>query len=390
MDNHDERSETPQRLFNLSPVFSATPASRPVTNLRYPTSSHPRFPSPMAGSSTSTNDYSQLMNRLDQLERENLALKERLNNNEAVSNTSYPVYNVPEVKVVYPSLPPRLGIFTGLRPAGGGEVEFAEWSARCKSFLCESDGNDSRDVMRKVRSSLRGIALEQVKDCSTATSIIETLNLVYGNLLTEEDQYVRFVKLAQEKRESAASYFSRLWSSFSNLNQRKQYTAMQANSKIYHTFMTNFVSNDNFLLMELRSKFGTPGETAPSCASVLAYLRSYMDRPGQKPFAAHAAASTVESVSTPEIDYDRLADVMIEKMNLKSQSSIPSYPPPKYPQHAPRSQGASKSKSDNSKQVCYNCGELGHWLSSCTNPPNPAKVKAAKQRMHIRPPLNAR
>ena len=88
MDNHDERSETPQRLFNLSPVFSATPASRPVTNLRYPTSSHPRFPSPMAGSSTSTNDYSQLMNRLDQLERENLALKERLNNNKAVSNTS--------------------------------------------------------------------------------------------------------------------------------------------------------------------------------------------------------------------------------------------------------------------------------------------------------------
>ena len=404
MDNSYEESSTSGASQLPSPVFNTTVPNRPVNEFRFPSFTHPRFPSPrhnMAESNSS--NYSQLINRIEQLERENLSLKEKINNDEAASSLlhlhssqmreqSNPRYTVPEVKVVYPSQPPRLGIFTGLKPAGGSEVDFAEWSARCKSYLCESEGNDSRDVLRKVRSSLRGIALEQVKDCSSASSIIDTLKQVYGNLLTEEDQYVRFVKLAQEKRESPASYFSRLWSSFSDLNQRNQYSAMQANSKIYHTFMTNFVSNDNFLLIELRSKFGTPGETAPNCSSVLAFLRSYMERPSQKTFAAHAAANTVESpVSPPDINYDKLADIMIEKMKLSSTppSIPPTNPPPEYSHNVPRSQGMMRKNADLSNKPCFNCGELGHLQFSCVKPPNPAKVKAAKQRMQARS-LNGR
>lgn len=373
---------------------------------------HPRFPNPvlmprLSGPGSQPTDVEILMEKLHSLERENNSLHGRLKEQETLTHKmSQDMLNtnpatVPVIKVTYPTSP-RLGIFTGLKPRGGGELDYGEWASRCRQFINESDVQDMYDVTRKIRSSLRGIALEQVQKCTDATDMLRTLDRVYGNLLTEEDQYARFIKLSQEKRESPASFFSRLWSAFSALNMTHQYSSLQANSKIYHTFMSNFIPTDNFLMIEMRARFGAPGETAPDCSSVLTFLRSYLERSGTRTPVTAAAASVATDASECDIDYDKLTDMIMDKLSLKqnvpqSTPQLPTHqgvrppfscPRPPFSGSRPR---VTPRRGPDFSLPCLHCGELGHWKATCPNPPNPSKVQAAKNRMHAKQaPLNGR
>ena len=386
-----------------TPRTGSTDSARGLHSIGQISPFHPRFPNPvtmprLSGPGSQIHDVGNIMEKLQSLESENSTLHARLKEQEVLtSRMSQELHSknnsttTPIVKVTYPSSP-RLGIFTGLKPRGGGELDYGEWASRCRQFINESDTHDMYDVTRKIRSSLRGIAMEQVQMCDNANDILRTLERVYGNLLTEEDQYARFVKMSQEKRESPASFFSRLWSSFSALNVTRHYSSLQANSKIYHTFMSNFVPADNFLMIEMRTRFGAPGETAPDCASVLTFLRSYMERSGARAPVAAAAASMSASVSDCDIDYDKLTDMIMEKMSLKQSvpqcAPRPPGPRPSFPGPRPR---VPPRRGPDLSLPCLHCGELGHWKINCPNPHNPVKVQDAKKRMNARQaPLNGR
>ena len=342
---------------------------------------------PMLGTGSSTNHYSstasidneRLMARIAELERDNQVLHERAR--QATSPSSTPMYvPPPTVNVSYPNPPPRLGIFTGQKPRGGGELEYNEWRTRCHQYLAENETTDPNELTRKIKASLKGIALAHVKSVLNPRTILRKLDSLFGSLLNEEDKYARFVKMQHDKKEGAAAYFSRLWQSFISLNSDDTYSPNQANSKIYHTFMSNLSASDNLLLVELRTKFGNPGDCSPECSDVLAFLRSYQERAGAKTVVHAAAASTgpLAANVVQTIDYDKLASLVVEKMNVNTSRPLPGsshgasrYPPPPPP-------SASRRGPDFSLP-CLNCGEFGHWRSSCMNPSNPDKVKASRQ-----------
>ena len=218
--------------FQTQPVVPASSASASFNPLM--DNQVPRFPVPNVIQDMET-QLSTLMSRINVLERENQHMNERLKDHESL--TASMQQHTPVVRVTLPTQPPRLGIFTGLKPAGGSEVHFSEWQSRVKQFLTETDDVDSPDTFRKVKASLRGIALEQVKECVTGGEILDKLTRVYGNLLTPEDMYSSFVRMSQERKETPASFFSRLWAAFNHLNNNSQFTPLQANAKIFHTFM---------------------------------------------------------------------------------------------------------------------------------------------------------
>lgn len=67
----------------------------------------------------------------------------------------------PVVQVHMPSPTPKLGVFTGLKPKGGAEVDFGCWRRQVDQYLQETVEPTSADVLRCVRASLKGVAAEQ-------------------------------------------------------------------------------------------------------------------------------------------------------------------------------------------------------------------------------------
>ena len=342
---------------------------------------------------TALYDNERLMARIAELERDNQSLHDRVR--QGPTATPNPLYAPPPttVNVNYPNPPPRLGIYTGQKPRGGGEIEYGEWRTRCHQYLAENDTADPAELTRKIKASLKGIALDYVKSDHNPRIILKKLDSLFGSSLNEEDKYARFVKMQHDRRESAAAYFSRLWNSFISLNSDNTYSPEQVNSKVYHTFMSNFSANDNLLLVELRTRFGNPGDCSPKCSDVLAFLRSYQERAGAK-VAVHAAAVSTGPADTDVsklIDYDRLASLVVEKMNINASNPLPgsAYGSSRHP--PPPSPSASRGGPDFSFP-CLNCGEYGHWKSSCLNPSNPERVRANRKssRYSTGPRLNSK
>ena len=322
-----------------------------------------------------------LMLKLAELERQNHSYQQQLltQANGSARNTtsgnlspgiSPSIPPPPVVHVTYPSPPPRLGVFTGQKPRGGNEIEFSEWHARCKAYLSEHFKVDVSEQTQRIRASLKGIAYEHVKLLSNPHDILKALSDLFGSLLTEEDRYARFVKMTPERKEPASTFYGRLWDAFLYINQDHTFSPTQMYSKVYHTFMSNISSTDNLLMVELRTRFGLPGECAPDCAAVLSFLRSYQERSAVRPpvFAAAAVNRSVETSGVEPLDYDKLASLVADKLRTST-------PPPNPPTHV---SSQARRKPDFSFP-CLNCGGFGHWKSSCTNPANPTQVKASKQ-----------
>ena len=163
------------------------------------------------------------------------------------SNRAPPVVHV---HVRAPVLPPRLGVFTGVKPSGGAEENFKDWKDKVSQYF-EEEKEDVR--FPRIRGSLKGLAKEQTKACSTSDSLIQALTDIYDSTQTAEDLYLEFVQLQISKGETPADFLSRLWKKFCDVNRDEQYSSKEVNKKVYHVFSTQVKSRHPMLALELRN-----------------------------------------------------------------------------------------------------------------------------------------
>ena len=95
------------------------------------------------------------------------------------------------------------------------ETTYKEWKDKVDSYLLE--GPDEGEAFRRVKASLKGLALSQIKDCQTAIDVSETLKKLYGEVQTPE------VQMKPKKGEKPSDFFARVWDCFVHLNDNGSY-----------------------------------------------------------------------------------------------------------------------------------------------------------------------
>lgn len=252
----------------------------------------------------------------------------------------------------------RIGIFTGLKPSGGAEVEFSTWKDQVNTYTNETTDN-SQEVLRRVKSSLKGVAKSQISDCTTVESILEELSKTYSKTKCADDINLEFITIKPKREESPSEYLLKLWDF---LTREGQFSSEEIKRKVYHSFMTNIRSSFPLLELEVRTKFGIPGEAKPDLSDVLRTVRlATVSAPSQQ------TARSQSQVTGGEIDYDRLAEAVVKKLstqlpNLSTEhSSTAEAPRAQAP--PPDFQGAPRPRRGN----CYQCGRPGHIARFCRN-----------------------
>lgn len=312
-------------------------------------------------------DVLALQQQLRQLQETTAQLMAQLN---IAQPPQQPVINV---TVAPPQSVPRLRVFTGLPPTGGVEVNFPDWEKQVEQLLLESgEGGDS---LQRVRASLRGLAREQVADCSSVKDIVARLRQLFGPTKSADDYYVDFLSRKIERKENPSSFLLRLWDELSAMNKVTKFTEEDIRRKLYRTFLNGLGADHQLLCLELRTLFGFPGTATPEFAALLQQVRytesvhiprELSAQRRDRPHAQAQVAQSAVAVGLSEADLQKIIAGVVEQ--LKPSLQQPGPPPPRL-QTNPRPRGP-----------CFCCGVIGHMARDCTNPPDPARAAEAKAR----------
>jgi hypothetical protein len=165
--------------------------------------------------------------------------------------------------------------------------------------------------------------------------------------MSAEDRYLAFSELKPTTKGSASEFLCRLWGEMSRINEDNIFTETQAAVKIYQIFVKNCHPT---LAMELRQKFGFPGEASPDLTELLQRVRRLEGSlPETKPKVQVNAATVQEPLTDAQLDQ------IAEKV-------------------------ASKLQAVRKPKICYCCGQGGHLARSCRNEPNPKKVAEEREK----------
>ena len=241
------------------------------------------------------------------------------------------------IQLQQPPPPPRLKLFTGLPPTNSQEATFGEWRQQAMQIL--KDGALS-DKSVHLKRSLRGAALQQI-DVSGATepkAIIDLLTNLFGELKTPEDRYMEICRLRPKKDQLLSEFLLTIYNQMEEVRQQANLTDEESHRRTYFA-LSKGCSND-LLAMELRNRFGIPGEATPEFSSLFRFIRQIEGLESSKARRAVPMAQSAAHV----VDENRVQD------------------------------SHSKAKAKNQGRYCYKCGEEGHMYKNCTRPPNPILV----------------
>lgn len=287
-----------------------------------------------------TEDVSEVEDLKDQLRRLQLQHEETLATlmtrlEEAEKKTVH-------VQVQPPQPLPKLKTFTGLPPENNQETTYKEWR---RQVLETTDDPAVTDPGTYIRRSLRGPALQQVATLGTNNPkrIIQHLDSLFGALKNPEDLYFELCQLKPRRDEGQADFLLILSAKLKEVQEAAQFPDDEYHRRLYLAF-SKAMGNSLFAL-ELRNKFGVPGETSPPFEQLFRFVRQLQDLDSSRPRKMATAEAGVHTVH-PE------AAAAAESGHQHGGRRFPKI----------------------FKGTCYNCGLEGHIYRQCKNPSNPSLV----------------
>ena len=305
---------------------------------------------------------------LDVLQEANRGLRQQMDNMAATHAADMarlpqqpPTVNV---QVTAPTPTPRLKVFTGLAPTGGNEVRFQDWEAQVEQLT--NDPN-VQDTVATVKTTLRGLALEQVRHCRTAGEILTRLRHTFGDVKAPDDLYLDFCETVVRRKELPSDFLLCLWNDLLQINKTTLYGEHKLSVKLYRAFVRAIGQSHPLLSLEIRNQFGYPGAAAPALADLLRAVR----RLEESAAPARMATSHGHTVSNEDELVERIVAKVTESLRKASDQTV-------RPSRVLRGH-------------CFNCGQEGnHYARDCPNPPNRMLVEQRDQqrRQQQQEPLN--
>ena len=239
---------------------------------------------------------------------------------------------------------PRLRVFSGLPPAGGNEVGYGDWAAQAEQVLKE------RNAKERLLSSLKGLALERVEDCSDAAAIFTKVQKTFGEVRPADDLYLKFCENRLRQGEEASDFFLRLWSELTSINKTIRFDTSVFNQKLYFVFARALDCSSKLLALEVRNLFGMPGEALPEPGEVLRGIRQLES---SRTKTARSNALFAEEAPPPKVPDLSMSDADVERVALRVAELLRPQPARRRP----------RSEID-----CHVCGQFGHYTNECDTP----------------------
>ena len=92
-----------------------------------------------------------------------------------------------------------------------------------------------KDSCQTLRTTLRGLALEQVKYCQVSGEILAKLHHTFGDVKAPDDLYSDFCETKIEKKETPSQFLLRLWDSLLHINKTTRYGEQELSVKLYRS-----------------------------------------------------------------------------------------------------------------------------------------------------------
>ena len=306
----------------------------------------------------------------------------------------------------------RLRGFSGKLPVPNGELPFSTWYLHAEQMLSEASLTEEEKRLRLSEClsppalTLYKRAAEELGPLATGTKLLEQLGRAFGVACEGEDLYTRFRDTYQEKEEAASTYLLRLDERLDQAIQFGGVDRRQADKLRLSQFIRGCIFSEGLVSnLQLRQRKAEP----PTLVGLLREVRIEEAEEAARltrrenaraPRKAQVNHTTVEKPAQGKSDLNNLSkqlgDLTAQVNALQSAPSVkPADPPPpvtkdeassaslleaiKQLQKAVRDLEQNKARRPEAQRlkglICYQCGERGHMLRDCGNPPNAELVQ---------------
>jgi hypothetical protein len=270
---------------------------------------------------------------------------------------------------------PKLPFFSG-DTGSKGEVSYQQWSCEARSL--QKDGVKHSLILQSARRSLRGTAatiLLQLGDGASVESMLDKLDLFFGNILSVEELYRQFYTAEQMETELVGTWALRVEDLLSNLAKKDPSVALpQAKEQMLRSrfFVGLLPQGVSLVKSTIRHKFDS-GATYHQLVldARTAELEGQSARAKTKA-KVHQESVTIDNSMGKKLDQilaqmgkmDALAErvkKIEEQQTAREEKASSSGKPSFHYNRSNNSQGERKPFMGR----CFGCGQPGHRRDTC-------------------------
>ena len=301
----------------------------------------------------------------------------------------------------------RIKPFSGAERPAGGELDVHEWLTMAYELRDDHPDVSSGDKLKWLKNSLIKGALLLVSSSvvNDVAELIQLIALTYGASHSKEHLLTQIYKERQLDKEGPSVFLSRLQGMMMEL-KRFHPNAIKDSNKFRLDQFAHGLKSADFDLLDLRLHL-TTWEPAPTFAELLKEVQTLErdrkerdQRSGGRQAGCHSLATqfaleheqVVDSPTENSASYLDIAEEL-KKTNLRldqiveqathvetsDRRKVSCQSATAERKHFPKPKGKGKTANTRNR-VCWNCGEKGHIIYSCTEEWDRQKVCDAMER----------